>query len=313
MASIGIDLGTTHSACGVWDGDDVQLIPNRLGEVLTPSVVGVDDDGTVLVGRTAQQRLIVHSDRTVADFKRVMGTEQSLKLGQRFFTPVELSSLVLQSLKEDAEQYLGSSIDEAVISVPAYFNNNQRYATKVAAELVGLSVKRLVNEPTAAALAYGLSDRREGLFLILDFGGGTFDVSLLEYFDGVMEVHASAGDNFLGGNDFTQAMVDALLREQGIDGNKLASAKRQTLYTQMDGAKRELARDQSVTRQVDLGSGPFECTITGDWLERVCSSLLVRLRTPIERALRDAGQSVDGVDEVILLAARPGWMHFARW
>lgn len=179
-------------------------------------MVGVDKNGEIIVGRTARQRLINHSDRTVAAFKRLMGTDHKVKLGKQTFTATELSSLVLRSLKEDAETFLGEPVTEAVISVPAYFNDNQRHATKLAAELAGLKVERLINEPTAAAIAYGLHEKQEGLFLILDLGGGTFDVSLLEFFDGIMEVHASAGDNFLGGEDFVDAMVDDVLREHRL-------------------------------------------------------------------------------------------------
>ncbi|WP_444944660.1 Hsp70 family protein [Microbulbifer sp. ZKSA006] len=213
MAIIGIDLGTTNSACGVLTEDGVKLIPNRLGETLTPSVVGLDDSGKLVVGKTAKERLINHSGTTVAAFKRLMGTDHKISLGKQQFTATELSSLILRALKEDAETYLNEEVTEAVISVPAYFNDNQRHATKLAGELAGLKVERLINEPTSAAIAYGLHDKREGHFLILDLGGGTFDVSILEFFDGIMEVHASAGDNFLGGEDFVEAMIESILDE----------------------------------------------------------------------------------------------------
>jgi molecular chaperone HscC len=174
MAIIGIDLGTTNSSCGVWTEQGVKLIPNRLGDLLTPSVVGLDDKNNISVGRVAKERLISHSDKTVAVFKRLMGTEHKVILGNKQFTATELSALVLRSLKEDAENFLGEEVTEAVISVPAYFNDNQRHATKTAGELAGLKVERLINEPTAAAIAYGLHEKQEGTFLILDMGGGTF-------------------------------------------------------------------------------------------------------------------------------------------
>lgn len=300
MTIIGIDLGTTNSACGLWTDDGVTLIPNRLGEVLTPSVVGVDKNGEIIVGRTARQRLINHSDRTVAAFKRLMGTDHKVKLGKQTFTATELSSLVLRSLKEDAETFLGEPVTEAVISVPAYFNDNQRHATKLAAELAGLKVERLINEPTAAAIAYGLHEKQEGLFLILDLGGGTFDVSLLEFFDGIMEVHASAGDNFLGGEDFVDAMVDDVLREHRLSRDDLKPLTLQNLYLQMESAKRKLGPTDLVLT-LDLGEKTVEHVVTADWFARISTPLLLRAKHPIERAIRDAGLHPGKIDDVVLV------------
>ncbi|WP_300525601.1 molecular chaperone HscC [Alcanivorax sp.] len=300
MTIIGIDLGTTNSACGLWTDDGVTLIPNRLGEVLTPSVVGVDKNGEIIVGRTARQRLINHSDRTVAAFKRLMGTDHKVKLGKQTFTATELSSLVLRSLKEDAETFLGEPVTEAVISVPAYFNDNQRHATKLAAELAGLKVERLINEPTAAAIAYGLHEKQEGLFLILDLGGGTFDVSLLEFFDGIMEVHASAGDNFLGGEDFVDAMVDDVLREHRLRRDDLKPLTLQNLYLQMESAKRKLGPTDLVLT-LDLGEKTVEHVVTADWFARISTPLLLRAKHPIERAIRDAGLHPSKIDDVVLV------------
>lgn len=300
MTIIGIDLGTTNSACGLWTDDGVTLIPNRLGEVLTPSVVGVDKNGEIIVGRTARQRLINHSDRTVAAFKRLMGTDHKVKLGKQTFTATELSSLVLRSLKEDAETFLGEPVTEAVISVPAYFNDNQRHATKLAAELAGLKVERLINEPTAAAIAYGLHEKQEGLFLILDLGGGTFDVSLLEFFDGIMEVHASAGDNFLGGEDFVDAMVDDVLREHRLSRDDLKPLTLQNLYLQMESAKRKLGPTDLVLT-LDLGEKTVEHVVTADWFARISTPLLLRAKHPIERAIRDAGLHPSKIDDVVLV------------
>ncbi|WP_262459814.1 molecular chaperone HscC [Alloalcanivorax balearicus] len=299
MAIIGIDLGTTNSACGVWTGQGVELISNRLGDVLTPSVVGVDASGEIMVGRTARQRLIHHSDRTVAAFKRLMGTDHKITLGDQRFSATELSSLVLRSLKEDAETYLGEPVTEAVISVPAYFNDNQRHATKQAAELAGLTVRRLINEPTAAAMAYGLHEKQEGLFLILDLGGGTFDVSLLEFFDGVMEVHASAGDNFLGGEDFVDAMIDDVLAEHELSRDALPASVMQNLYLQMEGAKRRLGNAQTLS--LKLGDREVTHEVTPEWFARVVTPLLLRVKHPIERALRDANLHPDKVDDVVLV------------
>lgn len=300
MTIIGIDLGTTNSACGVWTEEGVKLIPNRLGDVLTPSVVSIDKSGEVIVGRAARQRLINHSDRTVAAFKRLMGTDHKVKLANRAFTATELSSLVLRSLKEDAETFLGEPVTDAVISVPAYFNDNQRHATKLAAELAGLKVERLINEPTAAAIAYGLHQKQEGMFLILDLGGGTFDVSLLEFFDGIMEVHASAGDNFLGGEDFVEAMVDDVLRQNGLKRDQLKPLLLQNLYLQMEGAKRKLGGEHQLLH-LDLGSQRVDFTVTADWFARISTPLLLRAKHPIERAIRDAGLHPNKIDDVVLV------------
>jgi molecular chaperone HscC len=211
---IGIDLGTTNSLVGIWKDGAPELIPNALGSLLTPSAVSIDDDDVVLVGLSARERLLSHPSQSVASFKRYMGTNRTFKLGAKSFRAEELSALVLRALKADAEAFLGQPTTEAIITVPAYFNDVQRKATKTAGELAGLRVDRLLNEPTAAALAYGLQEKEgERKILVLDLGGGTFDVSILEMFEGVMEVRASAGDNFLGGEDFVDIVVDRFIAE----------------------------------------------------------------------------------------------------
>ncbi|MBT2788397.1 MULTISPECIES: molecular chaperone HscC [unclassified Halomonas] len=311
MAIIGIDLGTTNSACGVMTDDGVKLIPNRLGDLLTPSVVGLDEKGSILVGRHAKERLIHHADSTVASFKRLMGAEHKIKLGKKqLFSPVELSALVLKSLKEDAETWLGEPVEEAVISVPAYFNDNQRQATRQAGELVGLKVERLINEPTAASLAYGLDDQLEGTFLVLDMGGGTFDVSLIEYFDGVMEVHASAGDNFLGGEDFVEAMISEVLRENEIERKQLFAHQLQTLYMQMETVKRRISQQPDQTLNIQLGESSIEWRCTSEWFEKTCTPLLLRVKRPIEQTLRDAKISAGQIDNVILVGGSTRLSHF---
>ncbi len=300
MRVIGIDLGTTNSACGVWMADGVKLIPNSLGEFLTPSVVGVDAEGKVIVGQSAKERLLYHPDKTIAAFKRWMGSDYSIKLKDQNFTAIELSSLILRALKADAEAFLGETVSEAVISVPAYFNDNQRLATKQAAELAGLKVQRLINEPTAAAMAYGLHEKNDGTFLILDLGGGTFDVSLLEFFDGIMEVHASAGDNYLGGEDFVNAMIETVLNEHGVKREELVDNQLQQLYRQMEMAKRALGT-QEQTLELELGSKSVEQKITLDWFARLATPLLVRIKQPIERALRDSKTERSAIDDVLLV------------
>ncbi|WP_445365784.1 Hsp70 family protein [Microbulbifer sp. ANSA001] len=301
MAIIGIDLGTTNSACGVLTDDGVKLVPNRLGETSTPSVVSLDEAGKLVVGKTAKERLINHSDTTVAAFKRLMGTDHKIKLGRQQFSATELSSLVLRSLKEDAEAFLNKEITEAVISVPAYFNDNQRQATKQAGELAGLKVERLINEPTAAAIAYGLHDKREGNFLILDLGGGTFDVSILEFFDGIMEVHASAGDNYLGGEDFVEAMIDSVLEELKLKKSSLKPRELQNLYMQMETAKRRISQQTGQLLKLNLSGREVEWKVTSEWFERLSTPLLLRAKRPIERAMRDADLPSAKIDEVVLV------------
>jgi molecular chaperone HscC len=301
MTIIGIDLGTTNSACGYWAPDGPKLIPNRLGELLTPSVVGLDESGTILVGKAAKERLIDHSGTTVAAFKRLMGSDHKVRLGKKTFSAVELSSLVLRSLKEDAEAHLGTPITHAVISVPAYFDDNQRHATKLSGELAGLKVDRLINEPTAAAIAYGLHQKQEGTFLILDMGGGTFDVSILEFFEGVMEVHASAGDNFLGGEDFVEAMIDALLREHQLQKANMDVRLLQRLYMQMETAKRRASHMDTQEIELDFGNQKVQWSLTRDWFTRVATPLILRSKRPIERAMSDANLSPAEIDEIVLV------------
>ena len=210
---VGIDLGTTNSLIAYFDRENgATIIPNRLGNRLTPSIVSFDEDGTIYVGETAKERRITHSGQTVEVFKRDMGSTRKWVIYGNEYTPTELSAIVLRTLKEDAEKYLGEEITEAVISVPAYFNEYQRKATKIAGKMAGLKVERLISEPTAAAIAYGVNaDSDNTNIMVFDLGGGTFDVSLLEMDEGIMEVHCVAGDNFLGGEDFTKVIYNMFL------------------------------------------------------------------------------------------------------
>lgn len=302
---VGIDLGTTNSLVGVYGGDGARLIANPLGELLTPSVVSVDEDGNVLVGRAARDRLVTAPTETVASFKRWMGTDRITRLGRKHqFRAEELSALVLRALIADAEAALGEKVSEAVISVPAYFGDAQRKATRIAGELAGIKVERLINEPTAAALSYGLQSRAEGgRFLVFDLGGGTFDVSILEMFEGVMEVHASAGDNFLGGDDFLHAARDACLRDLGIDAKQLSSSESAQLLRRLEELKRLVSMQPGEAHPLELNL----CGNTETWkldevrFADICEPLVQRLRAPLERAMRDARLTPDKLDEIILV------------
>lgn len=302
---IGIDLGTTNSLVACWRDGKAHVIPNALGKVLTPSCVGLDDDGTVLVGAAARARLQTHPHLTTALFKRYMGSERVTRLGKRDFRPEELSSLVLRALKEDAEAYLGQAVEEAIITVPAYFSDAQRKATKVAGQLAGLKVERLLNEPTAAALAYGIQDLgRESRFLVFDLGGGTFDVSILELFEGVMEVRASTGDNFLGGEDFVTALADAFLSRSGLfkamNGQELDGQQRQRLRDEAERAKRALTDAPTARMTFPFNGAEFTWELNEDLLASLCEPLLQRIRNPVDRALRDATIKASELDAVVL-------------
>jgi molecular chaperone HscC len=301
---IGIDLGTTHSLAAIWRDDRAVLIPNALGETLTPSCVFIDGDGSILVGRPAHDRLHTHPERTAANFKRYMGTSRTVSLGTQSLRPEELSSLVLKSLKADAEAFLGETVGDAVIAVPAYFSDAQRKATRIAGELAGLNVLRLVNEPTAASLAYGVHQRdSERKFLIFDLGGGTFDVSVLDFFEGVMEVRASTGDNFLGGEDFTDALVELFCQRNGLKVQSLTPVAAQRLHQQAERAKRQLTQNgvDSVTLELTIGDHARTLELDAAAAERTCEHLLQRLRKPVERALRDSKIAVAALDEIILV------------
>lgn len=301
---IGIDLGTTNSLIAQFIDGETRLIPNKLGHVLTPSVVSVSEDGSILVGLAARERLATAPHMTASAFKRFMGSDKIFKLGKQQFRAEELSALVLKSLKEDAEHFLGEPIEDVVITVPAYFNAIQRQATKNAAEMAGLKVSRLLNEPTAAGLAYNLQDKPDDTnFLIFDLGGGTFDVSILDYFDGVVQVSASAGDNKLGGEDFVQVLQHYFLTQC----NTLSNAQKQRIQTSsecwqvFEHAKRQLSKEKSVKIALTLDEQVHEAIISEEDFRQAAQPLIARLRQPIERALRDAKLNPASIDGIILV------------
>ncbi|HET7844262.1 MAG TPA: Hsp70 family protein [Xanthomonadales bacterium] len=312
---VGIDLGTTHSLIGYWRDGQPVLVPNALGSLLTPSVVGADEEGHVLVGASAREQLLTAPERTVAAFKRLMGSGRETSIGHargRGLRPEELSALVLRSLIGDARAQ-GLEPTQAVISVPAYFSDAQRKATRAAAQLAGLEVLRLINEPTAAAVAYGLHRAEdERRFLVLDLGGGTFDVSLLETFDGVIEVHASAGDAFLGGEDFTDALFALCLSDLGYKPDALSPVSRAKLRQSVETIKRRLATEDKVEATLAVDDASHAWTVTQAAFERACDPLVARLRAPIERAVRDAGVQPASLDEIVLVGGASRMPMLAR-
>ncbi|MDD6772237.1 molecular chaperone HscC [Inconstantimicrobium porci] len=302
MTTIGIDLGTTNSLVSYFKNDRAVIIPNVLGQHLTPSVVGVDDNGEILVGSIAKERLLTHPLLTASNFKRFMGTDKKYKLGEYTFSPEDLSSFVLKSLKSDAENYLHEEITEAVISVPAYFNDAQRKATKRAGELAGLKVERLISEPTAAAVAYGLHENQDDTqFLVFDLGGGTFDVSILELFEGVMEVKSIAGDNYLGGTDFDNILLSYFLDKNNIDIKLLSRKCVSSLLKKAEECKKMLSDNESAEISIIIEDKLYKETITRNQFESICSDLITRIKYPIQRALSDAQISPRELDNIILI------------
>ncbi|WP_270567971.1 molecular chaperone HscC [Clostridium beijerinckii] len=302
MSIIGIDLGTTNSLVAVWEEGQAKIIPNILNKNLTPSVISVDENNEILVGDVAKERKITHPEYTIANFKRFMGADRKFKLGTYTFTPEELSSFILKRLKEDAESYLGEEVIEAVISVPAYFNDAQRKATKRAGELAGLKVERLISEPTAAAIAYGLhQEDDETQFLVFDLGGGTFDISILELFEGVMEVKSIAGDNFLGGEDFNKVLVEYFIETNKLNLKELNNKEVSALYKQAELCKRELSVKDNAAMILRVDEKTFEIALDRIKFEKLAAGLIMRLRHPVERALRDAEIHASEIEAVILI------------
>ncbi|MCI9353127.1 MAG: Hsp70 family protein [Lawsonibacter sp.] len=302
MAIIGIDLGTTNSLAAVWRNGKSELIPNAAGEYLTPSVVSVDDDGSILVGAAARDRLITHPDCTAAGFKRAMGTGRQYELGGRMFTAEDLSSFILRRLREDAESYLGEVVDEAVVSVPAYFAEAQRAATKRAGALAGLTVERLVNEPSAAAVAGHIGEGDEDkVCLVFDFGGGTLDVSLVERFDNVVSVTAVSGDNFLGGRDFDELIARGFCQDCQLDFDTLSRQRQETLRRQAETCKMALTTREPVIMAVSDDEISASLALTHEWVIRKSSTLFQRLLAPVRKVFLDAGMGANELDELVMV------------
>ncbi len=298
---IGIDLGTTNSLIAVFENGAPRLISNALGSALTPSVVS-DLDGRLIVGEAARDRLATHPRDTAAVFKRAMGAKTQFKIGTRQMGAEELSALVLRKLKADAEADLGQPVRDVVVSVPAYFNQGQRQATMDACRLADLNAVRLINEPTAAALAYGLQDRDgESRFLVFDLGGGTFDITVLDHFEGVMEVKASSGDAQLGGEDFTTALAKTMIETAGIEWSDLSRDEQIQAKHLADGAKRRLGLSETHDVTLRLKRGETALTLTREMFEAACAPQMRRLRRPIERCFYDSDLAASEMDRIILV------------
>lgn len=303
---IGIDLGTTNSLAAVWQDGASRLIPNSFGEYLTPSVVSMDEDGTVYVGKIAKERLISHPDQTAASFKRFMGTEKKYTFGEKSFRPEELSALVLKKLKEDAERYLGEPVEEAVISVPAYFNDMARKATKDAGILAGLCVERIINEPSAAALACRKRirdkiDEEDETFLVFDFGGGTLDVSLVDCFDNVIEIISVSGDNRLGGNDFDQIIAKQFCKENGLSFDELSAKRRSILLKSAASAKCELTETEQTVMTVADGEFQREMELSNKKLIQIAMSLFHKMIVPVQAVMNDGMREHFEVSKAVLV------------
>jgi molecular chaperone DnaK len=309
--AVGIDLGTTNSVVAVLEGGEPTVIANAEGSRTTPSIVAFARNGEVLVGEVAKRQAVTNPDRTIRSVKREMGTKWSIDIDSKKYTPQEISARVLMKLKRDAEAYLGETISDAVITVPAYFNDAQRQATKEAGEIAGFTVSRIVNEPTAAALAYGLDKgSKEETVLVFDLGGGTFDVSLLELGEGVIEVKSTSGDNHLGGDDWDQRIIDHLVKtfrgQHGIDLSQDKMAL-QRLREAAEKAKIELSAATTTTVNLPYitasQSGPLhlDVNLSRSEFQRMTQDLLDRCKNPFHQAIKDAGVSVSAIDHVILV------------
>lgn len=302
MAIIGIDLGTTNSLAACWKDGKPVVLKNSFGRFLTPSVISVDEDGQILCGDIAKERLVSHPDMSKGEFKRDMGTDTSYTLGGKAFDPVLLSSLVLKKIKEDAENELGEPVEEAVISVPAYFDDAKRFATKQAAELSGLKVERLINEPSAAALAFlqknGFVD---GTYMVIDFGGGTLDVSIIESFDEVMEILAVSGNNTLGGKDINEAIYKHFILSNEILEDNLTNEDKAVLYKLAEGCKIALSSMPISVMAATIGGKEYSLTMDNNKLITICRPILEEIVKPIKQVLRDSRLKIDSLQDIILV------------
>ncbi|MEO2188838.1 Hsp70 family protein [[Clostridium] innocuum] len=302
MSILGIDLGTTNSLACVWKGKEAILIPNAFGSYLTPSVVSFLENGEVLVGEGAKQRLHTHPSLTFAEFKRCMGTDTVYTVHGKTYYPQDLSAMVIRKLVEDASVFLNERIEEAIISVPAYFNDDQRWATKIAGQLAGIRVERIINEPSAAALSQHIQQTEEDMLaLVVDFGGGTLDISIVEAFDNVVEIRAISGDNHLGGSDFDEAIMDCFLEENRLQRKELLPQELALLKTGVERAKMLLSVRKEYSLQLFLHQKNCCMELNRGKMTAICMPLLQRMQKPLERVLKDSEISLQELQKVILV------------
>ena len=299
---VGIDLGTTNSLVGVYQDGQVKLIPNAFGEYLTPSVVALDDNDQIIVGKIAKERLVTHPDRTISQFKRFMGTKHELVLGNRTYKAEEISSFVIRKLVDDAETFLGEKVEEVIVSVPAYFNDAQRYATKLAGQFAGVKIERIINEPSAAALAKkSMSNQEDQSFVVVDFGGGTLDISVVELFDNVVEIVSIAGDNRLGGEDFTAAIAEEFLASNQLSKKSISREFYSKILVQAEKAKLNLNINEEVQMLVMDQEKEYSLNLTYQRFYELCQPLLARLKSVLDRALMDARYSYVSSENFVLV------------
>ncbi|MCM1044416.1 MAG: Hsp70 family protein [Candidatus Gastranaerophilales bacterium] len=301
MAIIGIDLGTTNSLVSVWKDGKIQLIPNSFGEYMTPSVVCIEEDGEVFVGKIAKEMLISRPDCTFREFKRNMGTDIAYKAGKNRYRAEELSAFVLRRLKEDAEKYLGEPVTEAIISVPAYFNDDKRCATRNAGRLAGLRVERMINEPSAVALKHHMGTDEMEKFIIFDFGGGTLDVSLVDAFENIVEIQAVAGDNYLGGKDFNEIIADYFYRENNLSRQMFTKEEQAIVLKEAELVKIALSEANSAKRNFLLQEKEYTLEMTNQNLIHISAELFKRMAKPLRKVMSDSGAQWEDIDKVILV------------
>lgn len=299
---VGIDLGTTNSLAGIFRNGKVELVPNVFGDFLTPSVVGLDDDGELIVGKLAKERLVTKPDLTVSQFKRFMGSKHPIQLGERTYQAEELSSFVIRKLIEDTERYTGEKVEEFIVSVPAYFNDAQRYATKLAGQYAGVKIDRIINEPSAASLAQKMNnDMEDQAFIVVDFGGGTLDISVVESFDNIVEILAIAGDNRLGGEDFTAVIAQEFLTVNGFKKDFISNEFYYKVLVESEKAKLQLNSQDEVQLSVADKDAQYDMTLSYKRFYEISQPLLARVKAVFDRALFDANHSHVDADDFVLV------------
>lgn len=303
MAIIGIDLGTTNSLVSVFRNGRVEIIQGVTGEKMIPSAVGIGADGALLIGQAAKERNVLHPDSCAVEFKRRMGKNDKIALGEAFYTPEELSAFILKKCKEEAEYYLGEAVTEAIISVPAYFDNDKREATKLAAGLAGLKCQRILNEPSAAALSYRIESGNEDeqYIMVVDFGGGTLDVSLVDCFENIVEIEAVSGNNMLGGKNFDEQIAEAFIEENGLCRDEITDAEYALIKRVAEDSKILLEQQETVIMRCKLNEKLYSMELTEQKMITLCRNLLLQLKEVMVKVVKDAGCPISSITDVVLV------------